>query len=55
MELARRHLEVVEAVKRSNPAEAGEVMYRNIADLADDVASALSRHLHKNEEVNSHG
>ncbi len=45
VELAKRHIALVEALKSSDPEVAGEVMYRHIHDLVDDVSNALEKHL----------
>lgn len=55
IELAKRHVDLIDAIKTSNPTEAGDVMYRHIMDLVDDVSNALSKHFNKNEEVNTRG
>lgn len=38
VELAKRHIDVVEAIKGANPAEAGDVMHRHIMEIADEVS-----------------
>ena len=45
VELAERHVAVVEALKSLDPKVAGEAMYRHILDLVDDVAHALEAQL----------
>lgn len=55
VELAERHVEIVDAIRSLSPKEAGDVMYRHIMDLVDDVSNALAKYLHQKEEVNSRG
>lgn len=55
VELAKRHVALVEALRSSSPAAAGDVMYRHISDLTAEVVRALEKHLRNEKEVHTHG